>query len=155
VVLTNGPMLRVTAGEAPIGGLALGRSIEVKVHVESAPWVEVDEVRVLRASAPEKPETKAIAQKRGAGGALSADVTFSFRLSSDDAIVVVASWTRPMSPVLGGDSSETLPWAMTGAIWLDADGDGAALGRRRHVALAPAGESTRVAAFRDSEHKSK
>src|SRR5262249_23618058 len=36
VVLTNGPMLRVTAGGAPIGGVARGKGpVEVKVHVES------------------------------------------------------------------------------------------------------------------------
>ena len=44
VVLTNGPMLRVTANGAPIGGVASrAASTVVKVHVESAPWVVVDE----------------------------------------------------------------------------------------------------------------
>jgi hypothetical protein len=31
--------------------------------------------------------------------------------------------------VLAGDDKEITPWAMTGAIWIDADGDGKALGR--------------------------
>src|SRR4029077_11591970 len=39
VVLTNGPMLRVTANGAPIGGVVRARNVQVTVHVESAPWV--------------------------------------------------------------------------------------------------------------------
>src|SRR5262249_34830106 len=44
VVLTNGPMLRVTANGAPIGGVASAKSrvVTVKAHVECAPWIEVD-----------------------------------------------------------------------------------------------------------------
>jgi hypothetical protein len=37
-----------------------------------------------------------------------------------------------MTPVLAagpGGNAEITPWAMTGAIWIDADGDGKALGR--------------------------
>jgi hypothetical protein len=34
-----------------------------------------------------------------------------------------------MTPVLGGDPKEITPFAMTGAIWIDADGDGESLGR--------------------------
>jgi hypothetical protein len=129
VVLTNGPMLRVTAGGAPIGGLARGRAVVVKVHVESAPWVVVDTVTVVRAMSPDKPQSKAVVEKASASGALVADVSFDVRVSEDDALVVVASGARPMSPVLGGDDRETVPWAMTGAVWVDADGDGRALGR--------------------------
>jgi hypothetical protein len=135
VVLTNGPMLRVTAGGAPIGAIAHGRAIEVKVHVESAPWVVVDELRVVRASAPDAVEaslTKRIVEKPNAAGALVADTTFALRAQADDAFVVIASGTKAMSPVLGaadGAGAEILPWAMTGAIWIDADGDGKALAR--------------------------
>jgi hypothetical protein len=34
-----------------------------------------------------------------------------------------------MSPVLSGDVVEITPWAMTGAIWIDADRDGKSLGQ--------------------------
>jgi hypothetical protein len=132
VVLTNGPMLRVTANGAPVGGIARGRLVKVKVHVESAPWVVVDEVRVLRASEQGGVQRTDITQKPTSGGALAADAVFQVQVPSDDAIVVIASGTRPMSPVLpalAGESSEVSPWAMTGAIWVDADGDGNALGR--------------------------
>ncbi len=132
VVLTNGPMLRVTANGAPIGGIARGPLVTVKVHVESAPWVVVDEVRVLRASERSDVVRAVIVQKPTSGGALAADVALSVRVAGDDALVVVVSGNRPMVPVLSAAAGETIdvsPWAMTGAIWVDADGDGRALGR--------------------------
>jgi hypothetical protein len=61
-----------------------------------------------------------------------ADVEFALRFDADDAFFVVASGTKPMTPVLGRDGKtgeDLLPWAMTGAIWVDADGDGASLAR--------------------------
>jgi hypothetical protein len=132
VVLTNGPMLRVRASGAPVGGLARGRSVRLEVHVECAPWIDVDTVRVLRArdgadSAAEQAKAVTLAATRSGG--LAADVVFTVRSDVDDALVVVASGSKPMTPVLGGDPRELLPWAMTGAIWIDADGDGKALGR--------------------------
>ncbi len=138
VVLTNGPMLRVTANGAPIGGVARaahGGRVEVKVHVESAPWVVVDEVRLVRASAPDDRDAsldRRVAAKINAAGAMAANVTFSVRAAADDAFVVIASGKKPMTPVLtaaDGAESEIAPWAMSGAIWIDADGDGKALGR--------------------------
>jgi hypothetical protein len=160
VVLTDGPMLRVTANGAPVGGIARGRVVTVKVHVESAPWVEVDTVQVVRASdapggrsggggaLPHKadPELRHVTPLRapfGAGtpkdkpkdkaeAARVADVELVLRFDADDAFFVVASGSKPMVPVLGGDSKTgdaPAPWAMTGAIWVDADGDGKSLGR--------------------------
>jgi hypothetical protein len=135
VVLTNGPMLRVTAGGVPVGGIARGHTVTVKVHVESAPWVVVDELRLLRASAPDAngaASIKAVTAKPTPSGGLAADATFTVVAPSDDAFVVVASGKKTMAPVLGalpGAETEITPWAMTGAIWIDADGDGKALGR--------------------------
>jgi hypothetical protein len=134
VVLTNGPMLRVSAGGTPIGGVARGPSLEVKVHVESAPWVVVDELRLVRASAPDAAPAavQRVTERPNAAGALAADASFALRVAADDAFVVVASGARPMAPVLGsaaGAEAEITPWAMSGAIWVDADGDGKALGR--------------------------
>ncbi len=147
VVLTDGPMLRVTANGVPVGGIARGHAVTVKVHVECAPWVEVDTVRVVRARegapgegarADPAKETrsvtlKALARDRGRErAARAADVTLALRFDADDAFFVVASGSKPMAPVLGSggkSGEEMLPWAMTGAIWVDADTDGACLGR--------------------------
>ena len=62
-------------------------------------------------------------------GARAADAVFVVHTDADDAIFVEASGKRPMTPVLAGDAKEIAPWAMTGAIWIDADGDGRSLGR--------------------------
>jgi hypothetical protein len=131
VVLTNGPMLRVTANGAPVGGLAKasGGKVTVKVHVECAPWVDVDTVRVLHVRDGVPEATQAARTSALKSGAVGADLTFTVVARSDDAIAVVASGSRPMSPVLSGDAMEITPWAMTGAIWIDADGDGKSLGQ--------------------------
>jgi hypothetical protein len=142
VVLTNGPMLRVTASGAPIGGVVRGRTVDVRVHVESAPWVLVDRVEILRAVAS-KPasDAKSVTERPLPDGAIGADVAFTLHASGDDVFVVVASGHTPMTPVLGSgrasgdDADALLPWAMTGAIWIDADGNGEALGR--HAVPAP------------------
>src|SRR6185436_6684 len=57
VVLTNGPFLRVSANGAPIGGIArpdASGKVDLKIHVEHAPWLAVDKLRIERArgSAP-------------------------------------------------------------------------------------------------------
>ena len=64
-----------------------------------------------------------------ASGASSGRASFQIRARADDAFVVVVHGDRPMRPMLAGDEREIAPWAMTGAIWIDADGDGRALGR--------------------------
>jgi hypothetical protein len=130
VVLTNGPMLRVTANGAPIGGVAKGRSVTVKVHVECAPWVDVDRVEIVRARSRthESGNSKSVTPTPLPSGARGVDVTFErMRFDADDAFYVVARGNRPLSPVLAGDPKEITPWAMTGAIWVD--GDGKSLGR--------------------------
>jgi hypothetical protein len=129
VVLTNGPMLRVKANGAPVGGVAKGRVVTVDVHVECAPWVDVDTVRVVRARDGATEPTRSLALNPLKSGARGADVRFVVHADDDDALFVVASGSKPMTPVLAGDAKELLPWAMTGAIWVDADGDGSALGR--------------------------
>jgi hypothetical protein len=136
VVLTNGPMLRVTANGAPIGGIARGRAVRVDVRVESAPWVVVEKITVRLASGDE--ESKPVSEQATPSGAIAAHATFMLNVSADDALVVIAEGSRPLIPVLGpGSDSAILPWAMTGAIWIDADGDGRSLGRAGKGAASP------------------
>jgi hypothetical protein len=139
VVLTNGPFLRVGAGGAPIGGIvkasSLGaRDLVVRVHVECAPWVLVDEVRLVRIASPKtatraKDDVRSVTMAALPSGAVGADVEFRVRVTTDEALVVIARGSKPMTPVLSGDAAEISPWAMTGAVWVDADGDGRSLGR--------------------------
>jgi hypothetical protein len=93
--------------------------------------VDVDTVRVLHAR--EQPQSelanKSVALASLANGARASDVVLTVQVDADDAVYVVASGSRPMAPVLAGDAREITPWAMTGAIWVDAEGDGKTLGR--------------------------
>ena len=132
VVLTNGPMLRVTAnGATPVGGIAKGRAVTLEVHVECAPWVDVDTVTVLhvRSGPQEKDVSRPVTLAPRSSGAMAADVRIPATVRADDALYVVATGKKPMTPVLAGDPKEITPWAMTGAIWVDADGDGKSLSR--------------------------
>ena len=143
VVLTNGPMLRVRVDGVGIGGVvrtARGRAVHVAVTVESAPWIEVDEVSLVRASGAPV-EKKKISEKM-AGNVLRAAVSFDFVAADDDALVVVASGTRTLSPVLAETESQTAqaglarlaseitPWAMTGSIQIAVDNGGRSLSIR-------------------------
>lgn len=134
VVLSNGPFLSVAANGVGIGGVASpkGGTVEVKVTVTSAPWVVVDKAEVRRARTGSLvPSEVALRPKRAASGALVAHATFTVGVKEDDALVVIVSGTRPMRPVLSGDDAEIAPWAMSAPIWIDTDGDGEALGRKR------------------------
>ena len=135
VLVTNGPFLRVTANGAGIGGIAKAKGgfVDVRVHVECAPWILPEHVVLRRTVGTAKggdetmdlPLTLALNTK----GALAGDVSFHLPVDRDDAFVVQARGTKPLSPVLSGDASEILPYAMSGAIWVDGNGDGKALAR--------------------------
>jgi hypothetical protein len=133
VVLTNGPFLRVTANGVGIGGIAAARGglVEVKVHVATSSFAAVDhaELRVAGSAKIDAKPAVTLVPKKTASGALEADVTFTVRASADDAFVVIVSGSRPMKPMFSGEDRELLPWAMSGAIWIDANGDGKSLAR--------------------------
>ncbi|HVJ94888.1 MAG TPA: CehA/McbA family metallohydrolase, partial [Labilithrix sp.] len=134
VVLSNGPFVAVSANGVGIGGVARPRAgvVEVKVRVTTAPWVVVDkaELRLVRGAKPTV-SSLPLVPKKNAAGALVAEATFSVKVDGDDAFVVIVSGTKPMRPVLSGDDAEIAPWAMTGPVWIDANGDDTALGRKR------------------------
>ena len=135
VVLTNGPFLRVTANGAGIGGIADARArgglVEVKVHVTTTSFAAIDhaELRVAGSARIESRPAATVVPRKMPSGALEADVTFTVRAGADDAFVVIVSGSRPMKPMFSGEDTELLPWAMSGAIWIDANGDGKSLAR--------------------------
>lgn len=136
VVLSNGPFVRVTANGAPIGGLAKGHEVTFAIHVEHAPWMALERVRVISARTGAELATSpplVWAPSPLPSGAVGQDLSTKARFAADDAIIVVAEGSAPMTPVLAGDAKEIAPFAMTGAVWIDADGDGEALGRGVHV----------------------
>lgn len=128
VLLTNGPFLTVSINGGRIGSVVRGGSFEVRVHVQSAPFVEVTTV-ALRFGNANAPAPITVTPKKNAAGALEADAVFRVHATLDDVFVVIASGTKPMRTMLAGDDEEIAPYAMTGATWIDADGDGKSLGR--------------------------
>lgn len=132
VVLSNGPFISVSANGTGIGGVVKlrGGRVDVKVVVSSAPWVTVDkvEVRLARGTAP---AAVPVTTKKNAAGAFVGEVAFALRPKEDEAFVVIASGTKTMRPIVSGEDADTVPWAMTAPIWIDGDGDGTALGRKR------------------------
>ncbi len=154
VLMTNGPFVRVSVGDATLGAIVSGGTHTVKIHVEQAPWVKADTLRVLvgdglgiRTAATQEIEHP------------TDDVEVEVSLSDDGFIVVeVASFDAEASlfpsvypneipplqftDVIGSLGSSfgfgslegalapeltfvTTPYALTNPIYVDADGDGA------------------------------
>ncbi len=133
VVLSNGPFLAVLANGAGIGGVTSPKAgaVDVKVTVTTAPWIVVDKAEVRLARSGSTAASVVLSPKKTSAGALVAEASLSVRPKEDDAFVVIVSGSRPMRPVLSGDDAEISPWAMSAPIWIDTDGDGKALGRKR------------------------
>lgn len=116
VVVSNGPFLRVSANGVAPGGIAKGHDVVVKVHVECAGAACVESVLLLRARG--KAQSQSVKLAALPSTARGADIVFRVHAGQDDAFVVVA---------LGSAGIDV--WAMTSAVFIDADGDGKALGR--------------------------
>lgn len=153
VVLTNGPFVTMRAGEVEQGGLLSLRSkkaaakglatpVKLVIHVERAPWVDVGELVLWVSGVAGKPI--ALPGKMSPTGARVDDVTVqlvpsgkrpaaaasdTIEIAEDTFVVATVLGKQPLAPVLTGDAAEILPFAMTAPIWIDADGDGRALGR--------------------------
>lgn len=145
VLLTNGPFMRVTVdGKGPGDLVKLPRvhapavrSMSVRVHVEAPAWVDVTAISWRLARGGKGPETKLATAKDGRGRPAyvcdaricKGDLTLAVPLSGDDALVVFARGERELREVMDGEGDELRPFAMSGAIFVDGDGDGKALGR--------------------------
>lgn len=131
VVLTNGPFVTVTANGQGMGGIAKtakGGVVELKVRVVTASWNAVDRAEIRRVR-DETPAPITLSAPKTENGAIVREATHRFTTKEDDAFVVVVTGSSAMRPVLAGDADETRPSAVTGPIWIDADGDGKSLGR--------------------------
>lgn len=117
VVLTDGPFLRVTANGGGIGSVVRprGADVTVNVHVECVAGTHVERVALVRARGGAG-ESRPVTLAALPSGAMGADVTLHARAAKDDVLVVTAQ----------GEGA----FAMTGAVWIDADGDGESLGRK-------------------------
>lgn len=139
VVLTNGPFLRMKVGGPSgvegSGSLvrAKGGTVKLDVHVECTEWAQASSLEVKFAKAPSV-KRSFVLTKDPLRGAYVANVPLTLRPREDDAFVVIVRGTKPLGPLLGPETSDMLPYAMTGATWVDVNGDGVALGRKTAAA---------------------
>jgi hypothetical protein len=126
---TNGPIVSLLInGQSAMGDLlrAPGGRIDLKLEVRSAPWVAVDEVRLIlngqrRIIFPVHAEMKAIRKF---------EQEISLTLREDTYICLEAIGNITLFPVLqrpsrtGDLEHGTLPYALTNPVFVDVDGNG-------------------------------
>ncbi|MCP4804317.1 MAG: carboxypeptidase regulatory-like domain-containing protein [Proteobacteria bacterium] len=101
-VVTRGPFLETSI----VPGSTLGGGESLEVTALSPNWIQVDRLVLYM-------DGERIEEVEGT------TATFSLDADADAHFVVMAEGDAPMSPV-----SNNLPWAMTGAYYVDLDGDG-------------------------------
>lgn len=124
---SNGPIIRFSVNDGcRTGDLTTAKDgrVELSIKVESAPWVSVDEVRVIING-----ERKIIRSVQTAGTALTKlEERISVELERDASIVVEAFGGRTLFPVLQiahwGYTNGTFPYALTNPVFVDVDGNG-------------------------------
>jgi hypothetical protein len=137
VVLTNGPFVTARLGGVRQGGLfrwpraARGSQPSLEIVVERAPWIDASELVVIVGGTAAAPIPLARWTATRAGG-LRASLSVPLRLAAgpagapaDTFVLVEVRGRAPLDPGAG----PAAPFAMTSPIWIDADGDGACLGR--------------------------
>jgi len=152
VVITNGPLITMQLGDALLGGLArpTATGSELLITIERAPWVDASDLTIVVGGEARVPlaltggaktasgalrETLRIpvrwTRRRTKAGAAAAPPKSNapIEIDGDTFVVAIVQGKKPLEPVLHGEAAEIMPFAMTAPIWIDADGDGHALGR--------------------------
>jgi hypothetical protein len=121
VVVSTGPFVALRVGDVPSGGTAATtlHGVLVQLRVEAAPWVDVRRVRVLVNGA----EAQSLVPTARAPEPVRLETQQLVPLTGDAVIWVEASGDDPL-PTLD-PASPIRPWALTGPVWVDTDGDGA------------------------------
>jgi hypothetical protein len=126
---SNGPLVEFKANDKYRPGDSFtspGRKVEIWIRVQSAPWVAVDEVRLIVNG-----ERKIIFPvKTAREEILKFTEQISLKLKKDSYIAVEALGTKSLYPVLQKYSRKgilkdaTLPYALTNPVFIDVDGNG-------------------------------
>jgi hypothetical protein len=127
--VTNGPMiaLKVNSLETP-GGLVQAKEgrTNISLHVWGAPWVDVDEVRLVLNG--ERRIIFPVQAKEGSIDKLTQEIGVT--LTRDTYVCVEALGRKTLFPVLQRPSESglledgTLPYALTNPVFVDVDGNG-------------------------------
>ncbi len=127
---TNGPIVDFKVNRRFLPGdtlTAAGGRVELSIQVQSAPWIAVDEVRLIvngerRIIFPVKTEKEAVMKFSEQG--------LSLTLGKDSYLAVEVLGRESLFPVLqraswsGKTTGATLPYAMTNPVFVDVDGNG-------------------------------
>ena len=119
VVVTNGPLVFLSAGETGVGGtvrIPPGKRVTFTVTVRAAPWVRFDTVEVIRNGEvyrrfpvdPERTEVERFAQ------------TIDIPFERSGWVVAVARGEEPLAPVVvGRDDEAVTALGFTNPIWVE------------------------------------
>lgn len=159
--MSSGPYITFTAdaGGTPVKmGKTLGpgvSSVNLHIRVQAAPWVPVEEVRILKngcvfacyntTTTPAVSPNPSDPFEQSSANVIRFSATISDTVTGDSYYIVEASQNIPLSgkppvyPSMNLVAKDALPWAMTNPIFVDGTGDGDYTG----IVLAPgAGEPT-------------
>lgn len=139
VVVTNGPFVRVGLdgkGPGQVVRVRPGVPSRVKVRVEAPAWIDLAYVgyRLARGGAGPERELAKLSRPDGRPALQCdakrcvAELVLAVTVPADDALSVVVRGVRELREVMDGAGDDLRPYAMTSAIFLDADGDGHSLG---------------------------
>jgi hypothetical protein len=127
--VSNGPIVNVRAnGRGTMGDLVRAKKgkVELDVRVESAPWIDVSEVRLVVNGERREP----LKMEGGDGKAVRFHDDVEVTLERDAWITVEVRGKGSLYPVVqqraGGGAADNaaFPYAMTNPIFFDVDGDG-------------------------------
>ncbi|MEA2004917.1 MAG: CehA/McbA family metallohydrolase [Acidobacteriota bacterium] len=127
--VSNGPLIDLKVNNTSIPGETLtdkDGTVEVYINVQSAPWISVDEVRIIING---KREFTVPIEYQGENG-VRFTKQISLKLEKDSFIAVEALGEKSLFPVLQNTSrtgllyNATLPYALTNPIFIDVDGNG-------------------------------
>ncbi len=128
--LTNGPLIEFKVNNQYTSGDTLtvtNRKVDVSIKVWSAPWIAVDEVRLIvngerRIILPVRTKKETIQKFEGPPLGLT--------LEKDSYLIVEVLGKESLFPVLqrasrsGYSANATLPYALTNPVFIDVDGNG-------------------------------
>lgn len=127
--VSNGPLVEFTVNDTHFPGDPLIQGQEktkISVRVQSAPWVSVDEVRLIingerKIIFPVKSEEDSL---------IKFDEEIELKLKEDAYLAVEILGSRSLYPILQKQANEdkykraTLPYALTNPVFIDVDGNG-------------------------------
>jgi hypothetical protein len=127
--VSTGPIIEFAVNETSVPGNTISvekRTLDVRIKVQSAPWISVDEVRIIvngkrKIILPVKAPREQI---------LKLEDKISLNIKDDSYIAIEVLGSETLYPVvqrrtkIDGFESSPLPYALTNPIFVDVDGNG-------------------------------